>query len=771
LNLELKEMAMKKLTAFLAFCLFTFSFCLASYAGQWTANGYLYKPSLGASGQTEHNLFNQGFDQTDARLAALGPGAQISPTAPLTYNATTGVVALPQASATVNGYLASGDWSAFHAKEPAISLGSSLQYWRGDKTWQTLNPAAVGAAPATSGTSILKGNGAGGTTAAVSNTDYAAVRDNGDPTYLWNGNYLLSRISDIWASITGGNLIVWGSNVYGTNLATVISTIGNSTPANLIVPPGTFAISANVAVTPNIRLLPHNGAKISIPTGVTLTINGPFEAGLYQVFSCAGTGQVIFAEGAIKESNVAWWGASTAATDNTSAIQAAVNSFGIIAFPEGAFNVASQITIAHAGCFLRGAPANLSTKSTARTTINYTSASGILFQFSTPGTMLSYVGMDGFNLTSSSGNSTAIQICDVSRPQFKNISIYPWYGTGIDFRGRELGYFENLDIQCNVPIIINKNSNASNGTLFPGGVGTSIDIDFTTFRNVNLVCNSTASTGASVTIADGVNLTNVHFDTVDFELGANGVYWNDTTSTITSANLTFDNCRMEQANPTTGWCFWINRASVLDNVDIHQFTDSSANGGFAYIRNCRDFKVSNSTYYGTAAVPINGLGCSSVTLENFLIPSTAANSFPDMACVLFIKGAPATPINYASYISPNSAGNLHFQMFGTNVFTYNGNLAGSTALTISSIYQPTSGIITVSAVNAASNIFEGGIGVIGYSGGTYTIMPISNTANVSWTNAGSTIRIWGNSQNIMITNDLASNTAVNLVVDIKWSGP
>ena len=83
-------------------------------------------------------MFNQGLDQTDARLAASGPQAQISPTAPLTYNATTGVVALPQASATVNGYLASGDWSAFNAKEPAISLGTSLQYWRGDKTWQTL---------------------------------------------------------------------------------------------------------------------------------------------------------------------------------------------------------------------------------------------------------------------------------------------------------------------------------------------------------------------------------------------------------------------------------------------------------------------------------------------------------------------------------------------------------------------------------------------------------------------------------------------------------
>ncbi|MFZ0052041.1 MAG: hypothetical protein WAK96_09705, partial [Desulfobaccales bacterium] len=310
---------MKKLTVLWFFCLFTFAFCHASYAGQWTAHGYFYKPSMGASGQTEYNLFNQGLDQADAELFALDPPPGLVATAPLTYNAATGVISLPQASARVSGYLASGDWSAFNAKEPAISLGTSLQYWRGDKTWQTLNPAGGGAAPATSGTSILKGNGAGGTTAAVSNTDYAAVRDNGDPTYLWNGNKLLSRISDVWASITGGNLIVWGSNIYGTNLATIISTIGNSTPANLIVPTGTFAISANTTVTSNIRLLPHNGANISIPTGVTLTINGGFEAGLYQVFSCTGTGAVVFGRpNRVKELFPEWWGAQgNGSTDDT----------------------------------------------------------------------------------------------------------------------------------------------------------------------------------------------------------------------------------------------------------------------------------------------------------------------------------------------------------------------------------------------------------------------------------------------------------------------
>jgi hypothetical protein len=47
------------------------------------------------------------------------------------------------AGAAQSGYLSSGDWSTFNAKEPALSAGTTAQYYRGDKTWQTLNQAAV----------------------------------------------------------------------------------------------------------------------------------------------------------------------------------------------------------------------------------------------------------------------------------------------------------------------------------------------------------------------------------------------------------------------------------------------------------------------------------------------------------------------------------------------------------------------------------------------------------------------------------------------------
>ena len=56
---------------------------------------------------------------------------------------TSGTISIPVASGSVNGYLSSTDWTTFNSKEPAITAGTNLQYYRGDKTFQTLDTAAV----------------------------------------------------------------------------------------------------------------------------------------------------------------------------------------------------------------------------------------------------------------------------------------------------------------------------------------------------------------------------------------------------------------------------------------------------------------------------------------------------------------------------------------------------------------------------------------------------------------------------------------------------
>lgn len=48
-----------------------------------------------------------------------------------------------QSGAAQDGYLSSTDWNTFNNKEPAITVGTAFQYWRGDKTFQTLDTLAV----------------------------------------------------------------------------------------------------------------------------------------------------------------------------------------------------------------------------------------------------------------------------------------------------------------------------------------------------------------------------------------------------------------------------------------------------------------------------------------------------------------------------------------------------------------------------------------------------------------------------------------------------
>jgi hypothetical protein len=52
-------------------------------------------------------------------------------------------LSLQLASGSQNGALSSTDWTTFNSKENAITAGTTAQYFRGDKTFQTLNTAAV----------------------------------------------------------------------------------------------------------------------------------------------------------------------------------------------------------------------------------------------------------------------------------------------------------------------------------------------------------------------------------------------------------------------------------------------------------------------------------------------------------------------------------------------------------------------------------------------------------------------------------------------------
>lgn len=78
---------------------------------------------------------------TDAQLTVIGNTSNTN-----TGDETTATIKtkLGTSSSTTDGYLTSTDWNTFNGKEPAITAGTTNQYYRGDKSFQILDKTAVG---------------------------------------------------------------------------------------------------------------------------------------------------------------------------------------------------------------------------------------------------------------------------------------------------------------------------------------------------------------------------------------------------------------------------------------------------------------------------------------------------------------------------------------------------------------------------------------------------------------------------------------------------
>ena len=147
---------------------------------------------------------------------------------------------------------------------------------------------------------------------------------------------------------------VWvGDPKFGATLQDVLTTLG-ATTARLRVPKGTYNLDANLTIPPNITLKPERGAIFAIVDTKTLTINGGLEAGLFQIFSCAGTGKVVFAAGSNQTIFPQWWGASPTASAmiNNAAIQASFNtlaSYTSWTLPPGDYTCDASLVIGSYG--------------------------------------------------------------------------------------------------------------------------------------------------------------------------------------------------------------------------------------------------------------------------------------------------------------------------------------------------------------------------------------------------------------------------------------
>lgn len=99
-------------------------------------------PWLGG-GSSTISLSNTKILVGNASNEAAEVSLTLSPTAGSFALSNAGVLTMPDSDASTRGLLSPAKFAQFEAKEPSINAGTNLQYYRGDKTFQTLDTSVV----------------------------------------------------------------------------------------------------------------------------------------------------------------------------------------------------------------------------------------------------------------------------------------------------------------------------------------------------------------------------------------------------------------------------------------------------------------------------------------------------------------------------------------------------------------------------------------------------------------------------------------------------
>jgi len=163
--------------------------------------------------------------------------------------------------------------------------------------------------------------------------------------------------------------------------AAIQNAVGQMTGKTLYFPAGTYPISFSFTMSA-ARIAMDYGAIFVVGSGVTLTINCPLDAGLYQIFK--GNGSVKFGSGNVPQPCPQWWGAiGDGVTDDTVAIQAAIDALpsgistqgyhggGVLFFPRGTYLITAQLHF-KSGIHFKGEGFNVSSGNTATTILSKT---------------------------------------------------------------------------------------------------------------------------------------------------------------------------------------------------------------------------------------------------------------------------------------------------------------------------------------------------------------------------------------------------------------
>lgn len=295
-------------------------------------------------------------------------------------------------------------------------------------------------------------------------------------------------------------------------------------------------------------------------------------------------------------------------TDDTAAIQAAINSFasgqGRIYFPKGVYLVTSTITIDKDRINLIGTGQWVTQIKFEPTTDDIcifigkggegTTDAGIIVQ-------CSVTGMTFFS-SNITAKKTALELKDVSLFTCENVSIgstTQWIGNGsigVRVRGREGSTFRNMVVQTNRPFVFARNSS------YP-----SICLDHFNFHNIFTACrghfqSSPVYDETHFFFEPGANFSNVSFTGFQsWNRGKNGLYYDNSTlaSAGSSYALSIQNVRWEGTfgDDDTGYAFYLDHGSTswADNISIQNTYIGEIGNGY-YFRRCAGITLQNNSW-------------------------------------------------------------------------------------------------------------------------------------------------------------------------------
>ena len=161
-------------------------------------------------------------------------------------------LSLQLASGSQNGALSSTDWTTFNNKENAITAGTTAQYFRGDKTFQTLNTSVVPESGnlyftnARAIASVLTGYTSGAGTISAADSILSAIQK-------LNGNI--------------GALVTGVSSVNGQTGAVTLTTSNIAEGTNLYFTQARVSANTDVAANTAAR---HNAVTLGTANGLSL---------------------------------------------------------------------------------------------------------------------------------------------------------------------------------------------------------------------------------------------------------------------------------------------------------------------------------------------------------------------------------------------------------------------------------------------------------------------------------------------------------------------